>query len=108
MKGDNKNVCRSFPKYKKLQQVINAETYRTDTSTLLAYDKDAGKFLFRALNSNYFIQNDADESIEVLEIDEAEKMYDSMPAKHVTNIVAAFPKYHGGIGLDTYVNLYDD
>ena len=100
--------AKAEPKYKKLQQVVDSESYRTDTSTLLAYDDKAGIFLFRALNSNYFVQNDSDESIEVLETEEAERMYDSLPAKHVTDIVAAFPKYHGGIGLDTYTNLYDD
>ena len=100
--------AKAEPKYKKLQQVVDSESYRTDTSTLLAYDEDAGKFLFRALNSNYFVQNDSDESIELLETEEAERVYDSMPVKHVTDIVAAFPKYHGGIGLDTYTNLYED
>ncbi len=101
-------MSEEAPKYKKLKQMVDTETYRTDTSTLLAYDEGAGKFLFRALNSNYFVQNDGSESIEVLEMDEAEKVYDSMPAKHITNIVAAFPKYHGGVGMDTYTNLYDD
>ena len=96
------------PKYKKLRQEVDSERYRTDTSTLLAYDENARKFLFRALNSNYFVQDDENESIEVLEMDEAEKVYDSMSAKHITNIVAAFPKYHGGVGMDTYTNLYDD
>ncbi len=100
--------AKAEPKYKKLQQVVDSESYRTDTSTLLAYDEAAGKFLFRALNSNYFVQDDNDESIEVLETEEAERVYDSLPTKHVTDIVAAFPKYHGGIGLDTYTNLYDD
>ena len=96
------------PKYKKLLQEVDSERYRTDTSTLLAYDENAGKFLFRALNSNYFVQDDKTESIEVLDMDEAEKVSDSMPAKHITNITAAFPKYHGGVGMDTYTNLYDD
>ena len=96
------------PKHKNLTQVIDTETYRTDTSTLLAYDESNNKFLFRALNSNYFVQNDADESMEVMEMDEAEQVYESMPTKHITNIVAAFPKYHGGVGMDTYTNLYDD
>ena len=40
----NKNI-----NYKTLQQVVDEETYRTDTSTLLAYDQANGKFLFRAL-----------------------------------------------------------
>ena len=61
------------PKYKKLLQEVDSERYRTDTSTLLAYDENAGKFLFRALNSNYFVQDDKTESIEVLEMDEAER-----------------------------------
>ena len=96
------------PKYKNLQQVIDTETYRTDTSTLLAYDESNQKFLFRALNSNYFLQNDADESMKVLEMNDAEEVYEAMPTKHISNIVAAFPKYHGGVGMDTYTNLYDD
>ena len=96
------------PKYKILQQVINTETYRTDTSSLLAYDNNKQRYLFRALNSNYFVQSDENESIEVMEMDEAERVYESMPVKYITNIVAAFPKYHGGVGMDTYTNLYDD
>lgn len=96
------------PKYKALTKVIDTETYRTDTSTLLAYDTSSNKFLFRALNSNYFVQNDDDESIEVLEMNDAEKVWDTMPKKHITNVVAAFPKYNGGVGMDTYTNLYDD
>lgn len=96
------------PKYKTLQQVIDTETYRTDTSTLLAYDEGNKKYLFRALNSNYFLQYDNEEKIEVLEMDDAEKVWESMPNKHIDNIVAAFPKHHGGVGMDTYTNLYDD
>ena len=46
------------PKYKRLQQVVDEETYRTDTSTLLAYDVSSNKFLFRALNSNYFLHHE--------------------------------------------------
>ena len=95
------------PKYKILQQVVDEETYRTDTSTLLAYDSSS-KFLFRALNSNYFLQSDDNEEMQVLDVMEAEEMWNSMPNKHVTNIVAAFPKKHGGVGMDTYTNLYDD
>lgn len=96
------------PKYKILQQVIDEETYRTDTSTLLAYDTDMNKYLFRALNSNYFLQDDDSEEMQVLKMDVAEKMWNEMPKKHVSNIAAAFPKYHGGVGMDTYTNLYDD
>lgn len=96
------------PAYKKLQQVVDEETYRTDTSTLLAYDSDENKYLFRALNSNYFLQNDNDEEMQVLEMREAEEIWNKMPNKHVSNAAAAFPKHHGGIGIDTYTNLYDD
>lgn len=96
------------PKYKILQQMVDEETYRTDTSTLLAYDSSSNKFLFRALNSNYFLQSDDNEEMQVLEMLEAEEMWNSMPNKHVTNITAAFPKKHGGVGMDTYTNLYDD
>ena len=101
-------MSENNPKYKILQQVLDEETYRTDTSTLLAYDLNNNKYLFRALNSNYFLQNDDSEVMEVLKIEAAEKMWDEMPNKHVSNIVAAFPKYHGGVGIDTYTNLYDD
>ena len=96
------------PKYKALQVVVDTETYRTDTSTLLAYDEGNKKYLFRALNSNYFVQDDDSESIEVLGMDDAEQLWETMPTKHITNIAAAFPKYHGGVGMDTYTNLYDD
>lgn len=96
------------PKYKILQQVVDEETYRTDTSTLLAYDSSSNKYLFRALNSNYFLQNDDNEDMQILSMEEAEEVWNTMPNKHVTNIVAAFPKIHGGVGMDTYTNLYDD
>ncbi len=96
------------PKYKILQQVVDEETYRTDTSTLLAYDTSSNKFLFRALNSNYFLQSDDNEEIQLLDMEAAEEVWNEMPNKHVTNIAAAFPKYHGGVGMDTYTNLYDD
>ena len=96
------------PSIKNFTQVVDTEAYRTGHLCLVAYDGSAGKFLFRALNSNYFLQDDGSESIEVLEMEEAERLYDAMPSKHVTDIVAAFPMHHGGIGLDTDTNLYDD
>ena len=71
------------PNYKTLQQVIDTETYRTDTSTLFAYDESNNQYLFRALNSNYFLQNDNDESIEILDMDDAEKVWESMPSKYI-------------------------
>ena len=94
--------------YKILQQVVDEETYRTDTSMLLASDASNQKYLFRALNSNYFLQDDQEENITLLEDIEAEKIWDTMPNKNITNVTAAFPKFHGGIGMDTYTNLYDD
>ena len=100
-------MSENNPKYKILQQVLDEETYRTDTSTLLAYDAN-GKYLFRALNSNYFLQNDDNEEMQLLDMEAAEEVWNGMPNKHVTNITAAFPKYHGGVGMDTYTNLYDD
>lgn len=101
-------MIQNPPKYKIQQSVINTETHRTDTSTLLAYDQSKNEFLFRALNSNYFVQNDDEESIKIMAMDEAEKVYESMLVRHIENIVAAFPKYHGGVGMDTYTNLYGD
>lgn len=94
--------------YKVLQQVVDDETYRTDTSTLLAYDKSRGKYLFRALNSNYFIQDDQAEIISILKCKDAEELWNRMPEKYVVNVTAAFPQKHGGVGMDTYTNLYDD
>lgn len=99
----NKNI-----NYKVLQQVVDEETYRTDTSILIAYDKNNEKYLFRALNSNYFIQDDNSENIRVLNHDDAEKLWTNMPDKNVKSVTAAFPQKHGGIGIDTYTNLYDD
>lgn len=94
--------------YKKLEQVVYDETYRTETSTLLAYDNEGKQYLFRALNSNYFLQDDAAEVIKVIEPEVAEEIWNKLPDKHVVNITAAFPQKHGGIGMDTYTNLYDD
>jgi hypothetical protein len=94
--------------YKIMQQVVNEETYRTDTSTLLAYDQVNQKFLFRALNSNYFVQDDKAENISILKNDDAEELWGNMPDKYVVNVTAAFPQKHGGVGMDTYTNLYDD
>ena len=99
----NKNI-----NYKTLQQVVDEETYRTDTSTLLAYDKSNEQYLFRALNSNYFVQDDNAENISLLNREDAEELWNKMPEKNVVNITAAFPQMHGGVGMDTYTNLYDD
>lgn len=100
---DNKKVT-----YKKVEKVINGEVFRTDTSMLLAYDQDEKKYLFRALSSDYFLQDDSNDEVTLLDAADAQKLWVSMPGKYITNIVAAFPQFHGGIGIDTYTNLYDD
>ncbi len=95
-------------KYKVLQKMIDDELYRSDLSTLLAYDSHAKKYLFRSINSNYFLQNDNDEDIKLLTTSEAEEIWSTFPQKHVKDKTAAFPQKYGGIGIDTYTNLYDD
>jgi FixJ family two-component response regulator len=90
----------------KLNVVVDGERYRTALSFLLA---DDGKetFLFRALNSNYFVQRQGDRSsIDVLPQAQAQEMYHRLPNKH-QDLVAAFPKGNGGIGMDT-TSSYDD
>ena len=94
--------------HKILEQVVYDETYRTDTSTLLAYDSENNTYLFRALNSNYFLQEDDTEIIKVIEPELAEEIWSKLPEKYIKNITAAFPQRYGGIGVDTYTNLYDD
>ena len=84
-------MMRSKPNYKNLKIIADTETYRTDTSTLLAYNSNNKIFLFRALNSKYFIQNDNDDSINIVSINEAREIWDGMPIKHIQNIVSAFP-----------------
>jgi hypothetical protein len=91
---------------KNMNEVIDGERYRTAVSWPLA---DDGKevFLFRALNSNYFVQRHGDEdTMEVLPADKAEELYHELPHKH-QSLVAAFPKGHGGVGMDT-TSSYDD
>lgn len=89
-----------------LNVVIDGERYRTVLSFLLA-DDGRGSFLFRALNSNYFVQRQGDRSwIDVLPAAQAQEMYQRMPNKH-QGLVAAFPRNNGGVGLDT-TSSYDD
>lgn len=89
-----------------LSVVIDGERYRTALSFLLA-DDGRGAFLFRALNSNYFVQRQGDRgSIDVLPAAQAQEMYQRMPNKH-QELVAAFPRNNGGVGLDT-TSSYDD
>ncbi len=94
-------------KPKSMNEVVDGERYHTDTSNILASDEKEGVFLFRALNSNYFVQRQGKkESLEVLPMQAAEALYKTLPKKHQT-LVASFPKLHGGVGMDT-VTSYDD
>jgi hypothetical protein len=89
-----------------LNVVIDGERYRTALSFLLA-DDGKGTFLYRALNSNYFVQRQGDHSaIDVLPHAQAQEMYLRLPNKH-QDLVAAFPKGNGGVGMDT-TSSYDD
>jgi hypothetical protein len=89
-----------------LNIVIDGERYRTALSFLLA-DDGKGTFLFRALNSNYFVQRQGERStMDSLRQAEAEDMYRRLPNKH-QDFVAAFPKGNGGIGIGT-ASAYDD
>jgi hypothetical protein len=91
---------------KNLSEVINGERYRTAVSYLLADDGEE-TYLFRALNSNYFVQHQGEEdSMEVLSAAKAEELYRELPNKH-QSLVAAFPHDHGGVGMDT-ASSYDD
>jgi hypothetical protein len=93
-------------KPKSLNQVVNGERYRSAVSYLIADDGER-TFLFRALNSNYFVQREGDEDvIEVLTQPAAEELYGQLSNRH-QSMVAAFPKGHGGVGMDT-PSAYDD
>lgn len=94
-------------KPKKLDQVVDGERYRTDLGRLLAADETKKLFLFRALNSNYFLQDDKQETIEVLSDVKAEELYRTLPMKFERSLAAAFPSRYGGVGLDT-ATRYDD
>ena len=91
---------------KNLSEVINGERYRTAVSYLLADDGEE-TYLFRALNSNYFVQHQGEEdSMEVLSAEKAEALFVQLPNKH-QSLVAAFPREHGGVGMDT-ASSYDE
>jgi hypothetical protein len=93
-------------KPKSLNQVVNGERYRSALSYLIASDEKE-TFLFRALNSNYFVQREGEtDTIEVLPQEQAEELYAQLPARH-QSVTAAFPKGHGGVGMDT-PSAYDD
>jgi len=92
---------------KKMDELVDGERYRTSLARLIASDGES-IFLFRALNSNYFVQRQGEEDeLEVLPQGEAEKLYAALPEKHQGE-VNAFPRgQHGGVGLDTET-IYDD
>lgn len=93
-------------KPKSLTVEVDGERYRTSVSYLLADDGESA-FLFRALNSNYFVQRQGEtDTIEVLPRDNAEELFHALPHKH-QSIVSAFPQRHGGVGMDT-PSAYDD
>jgi hypothetical protein len=93
-------------KPKSLTIEVDGERYRTALSHLLADDGES-TFLLRALNSNYFVQRQSEtDTIEVLSHEKAEELYHQLPHKH-QSIVSAFPKWHGGVGMDT-PSAYDD
>lgn len=93
-------------KPKSLNEVVGGERYRSGVSHLIA-DDGKSTFLFRALNSNYFVQREGKkDTIEVLSAEKAEELYHELPEKRQT-LVAAFPRGHGGVGMDT-PSSYDD
>lgn len=93
-------------KPKSLTIEIDGERYRTSVSYLLADDGES-TFLFRALNSNYFVQRQGKaDTIEVLPHDNAEELFHALPHRH-QSVVSAFPQWHGGVGMDT-PSAYDD
>ena len=91
---------------KEMNEVVGGERYRTAVSYLLADDGES-TFLFRALNSNYFVQRHGEgDTLEVRSAEQAEELYHQLPNKH-QSLVAAFPKAHGGVGMDT-TSSFDD
>ena len=93
-------------KPKSLTIEVDGERYRTAVSYLLA-DDGQSTFLFRALNSNYFVQRQGKtDTIEVFPHDQAEALFVELPYKR-QSIVSAFPKWHGGVGMAT-PSSYDD
>lgn len=93
---------------KNLYVAIEGERYHTALSQLLAYDKAKQTYLFRALNSEYFVQTDTDEKIELLSDVDAEELYKQLPSKRELSLQAAFPRRHGGVGMATPTRYDDD
>lgn len=93
-------------KPKSLNMEVDGERYRSALSHLIASDGEK-TYLFRALNSNYFVQKEGKkDTIKVLPQADAEKLYKKLPSRH-QSFVSAFPKGHGGVGMDT-PSSYDD
>lgn len=86
---------------KNMNEIVDGERYRTDLSYLLASNEAEGKFLYRSISSLYFLQtHGSKDTLQPLSIEDAEVIYDQMPAKH-QSLIASFPKKHGGVGMDT-------
>jgi hypothetical protein len=94
-------------KLQKLSVVVDGERYRTATSWLLA-DDDATTFLFRSLNSGYFVQRPGDpDELQPLTATDALALYRQLPFRH-EDVTAAFPRTTGGVGMDTPTRWDDD
>jgi hypothetical protein len=110
-KTTKKKVVKSkpvqAPSPKWLEKTIKGETYYTALAQLLACDERNKVYLFRALNSNYFVQDDTGETIKILDEFKAERLYFDLPTKLESNVQAAFPRTHGGVGMET-TTRFDD
>ncbi len=95
-------MAQIHPKYKILVLHTDTGIIRTDTSTLLAADQENNKLLFRALNSEYFVQDDCNESITIVEIEQAEEIWRTMPIKIVSDLISAIPNYCVGTRQNFY------
>ncbi len=77
-KKSKKKVVKSkpvqAPSPKWLEKTIKGETYYTALAQLLACDERNKVYLFRALNSNYFVQDDTGETIKILDEFKAERL----------------------------------
>ena len=102
-----KKKSAGAPSPKWLEKTIKGESYYTALAQLLACDEVNKIYIFRALNSNYFVQDDKKETIKILSDFDAQKLYLDMPVKLEGNIQAAFPRMHGGVGMET-TTKFDD
>ena len=110
-KKSKKKVVRSKPAQapspKWLEKTIKGESYYTALAQLLACDERKKVYLFRALNSNYFVQDDKAETIKLLDEFKAERLYFDLPTKLEGNVQEAFPRTHGGGGMETKTRFDD-